>query len=69
MDTITAIHSRRSIRDYESRSVPRGIIEEILFDAAQAPRPPSCRSRLSPSATPASVPEAQSRQRPTIAWS
>ena len=37
MDTITAIHTRRSIRDYEKRTVEREIIADILWDAAQAP--------------------------------
>ncbi len=40
MDTITAIHTRRSIRDYQPRPVPRDIIEDILWDAAQAPTTP-----------------------------
>lgn len=40
MDTITAIHDRRSIRDYEPRLVARSLIEPILHDAAQAPTPP-----------------------------
>jgi len=40
MDTITAIHTRRSIRDYETRAVEREIIADILWDAAQAPTTP-----------------------------
>jgi nitroreductase len=40
MDAITAIHSRRSIRDYDKRSVAREIVAEILWDAAQAPTTP-----------------------------
>jgi nitroreductase len=40
MDTITAIHTRRSIRDYERRAVEREIIADILWDAAQAPTTP-----------------------------
>jgi nitroreductase len=40
MDTVTAVHTRRSIRDYEKRAVPREIIAEILWDAAQAPTTP-----------------------------
>lgn len=40
MDTISAIHGRRSIRDYEPRAVPRSAIEQLLHDAAQAPTPP-----------------------------
>jgi nitroreductase len=40
MDTITAIHTRRSIRDYEKRAVERQIIADVLWDAAQAPTTP-----------------------------
>jgi nitroreductase len=40
MDTIEAIHQRRSIRGYQSRDVARETVEAILFDAAQAPTPP-----------------------------
>lgn len=40
MDTIEAIHGRRSIRDYEPRPVQRSLVEVILHDAAQAPTPP-----------------------------
>jgi nitroreductase len=40
MDTIEAIHGRRSIRDYAPREIPRAMIEAILLDAAQAPTPP-----------------------------
>jgi nitroreductase len=40
MDTVTAIHTRRSIRDYEVRAVEREIIADILWDAAQAPTTP-----------------------------
>jgi nitroreductase len=40
MDTISAIHSRRSIRDYQPRPVDRTLLSEILWDAAQAPTPP-----------------------------
>jgi nitroreductase len=40
MDTIAAIHGRRSIRDYVPRLVPRELIEAILLDTAQAPTPP-----------------------------
>ena len=40
MDTIAAIHTRRSIRDYEHRAVGREIIADILWDAAQAPTTP-----------------------------
>ena len=40
MDVIEAIHTRRSIRAYEARDIERNLIEEILWDAAQAPTPP-----------------------------
>jgi nitroreductase len=40
MDTIAAIHTRRSIRDYAKRAVEREIIADILWDAAQAPTTP-----------------------------
>jgi nitroreductase len=40
MDTVTAIHTRRSIRDYEKRAVQREMIADILWDAAQAPTTP-----------------------------
>ena len=40
MNTVTAIHTRRSIRDYEERAVEREIIADILWDAAQAPTTP-----------------------------
>jgi nitroreductase len=40
MDTLTAIHTRRSIRDYEKRPVARELIADILWDAAQAPTTP-----------------------------
>ena len=40
MDAIEAIHTRRSIRDYEDRMVGRSLIESIIWDASQAPRPP-----------------------------
>ena len=40
MDTITATHTRRSIRHYERRAVERDIIADILWDAAQAPTTP-----------------------------
>jgi nitroreductase len=40
MDTIAAIHGRRSIRNYEPRPVPRPLLEAILHDTAQAPTPP-----------------------------
>ena len=37
MDVIDAIHSRRSIRSYQSNSVDRTLIESVIWDAAQAP--------------------------------
>jgi nitroreductase len=40
MDTVTAIHTRRSIRDYDKRTVARDLISDILWDAAQAPTTP-----------------------------
>jgi nitroreductase len=40
MDTIEAIHGRRSIRVYRNAPVERALIEDVLFDAAQAPTPP-----------------------------
>jgi nitroreductase len=39
MDVIHAIHSRRSIRSYQSNSVDRDLIESVIWDAAQAPPP------------------------------
>lgn len=41
MDTIKAIHTRRSIRSYEQRPVEREIVADILWDAAQAPTTPA----------------------------
>lgn len=40
MDTIAAIHGRRSVRSYAPHAVPRDLIEAILLDAAQAPTSP-----------------------------
>ena len=40
MDTIEAIHTRRSIRAYRPEPVPRALIEDVLWAAAQAPTPP-----------------------------
>ena len=40
MHTVDAIHSRRSIRAYQPRPVDHPVVEEILWDAAQAPTPP-----------------------------
>jgi len=37
MDVIAAIHGRRSVRSYDSRPVPRDLIESVIVDAAQAP--------------------------------
>jgi nitroreductase len=39
MDVIDAIHSRRSIRSYQSNPVDRDLIESVIWDAAQAPPP------------------------------
>jgi nitroreductase len=39
MDVIDAIHSRRSIRSYQSTPVDRDLIESVIWDAAQAPPP------------------------------
>jgi nitroreductase len=39
VDVIEAIHTRRSVRLYTSRSVEHDLIEEIIWDAAQAPPP------------------------------
>jgi nitroreductase len=39
MDVIEAIHTRRSIRSYSPRPVERRLIEEVVWDAAQAPPP------------------------------
>jgi nitroreductase len=41
VDAIEAIHTRRSVRSYTSRSVECDLIEEIIWDAAQAPPPHS----------------------------
>jgi nitroreductase len=41
MDVIEAIHSRRSIRFYQARSVERDLVERVILDAAQAPPPTS----------------------------
>lgn len=40
MDTIEAIHGRRSVRAYQARGVARPVIEAIVLDAAQAPSTP-----------------------------
>lgn len=40
MDTIEAIHGRRSIRDYQERPVDRALIEAVVWDAVQAPSTP-----------------------------
>jgi hypothetical protein len=40
MDTIAAIHARRSIRDYAPRAVEQSLIEAVIDDAAQAPWTP-----------------------------
>lgn len=40
MQTIQAIHERRSIRDYLPRPVEQSLIEAVIADAAQAPFSP-----------------------------
>jgi len=40
METVESIHGRRSIRNYQPRSVPRDLIKQVLDDASQAPTPP-----------------------------
>jgi nitroreductase len=40
MDVSTAIHGRRSIRAYRPEPVDRSVIEDVLWDAVQAPTPP-----------------------------
>jgi len=42
MDAIEAIHSRRSVRDYQDHPLERALIEALVWDAAQAP-PPAIR--------------------------
>jgi Nitroreductase family len=39
MDVIEAIHSRRSVRVYSAQPVERELIEDLIWDAAQAPPP------------------------------
>ncbi len=39
MDTIEAIHGRRSIRSYAATPLERDLVESVLWDAAQAPPP------------------------------
>jgi nitroreductase len=39
MDVIEAIHTRRSIRSYLHQPVERELIEQVIWDAAQAPPP------------------------------
>ena len=39
METIEAIHTRRSIRDFSDRPVARSLIEALLLDAAHTPPP------------------------------
>ena len=42
MDTIEAIHSRRSVRSFQEKPLERALIEALVWDAAQAP-PPAIR--------------------------
>lgn len=37
MDVISAIHSRRSIRKYKNKEIPKELLMEILEAARQAP--------------------------------
>jgi nitroreductase len=39
MNTVEAIRTRRSIRSYSRRPVERDLIEEVIWDATQAPPP------------------------------
>ena len=41
MNTIEAIHGRRSIRAYRADPVERKVLEQIVWAAAQAPTPPA----------------------------
>jgi Nitroreductase family len=45
VDVIAAIHARRSVRSYSSRPVSPELIEEVIWDAAQAPPPFSRQTR------------------------
>ena len=40
MNTLEAIHGRRSIRAYRNSSVERAVLEQVVWAAAQAPKPP-----------------------------
>ena len=40
MNVTEAIHGRRSIRAYRPEPVARGLIEDVIWDAVQAPTPP-----------------------------
>jgi nitroreductase len=40
VDPIKAMHERRSVRAYQTRPVPRELLEELLWAAVQAPIPP-----------------------------
>jgi nitroreductase len=40
MDALTALRTRRSIRAFAARGVERSLVEDILWDAAQAPTTP-----------------------------
>jgi nitroreductase len=46
MDTIVAIHTRRSIRSYQERAVDRSLIEDVIWDAAQVPTTPLSEPQL-----------------------
>lgn len=40
MNLLDAVHGRRSIRSYLDRMPPREMVEELIWQAAQVPRPP-----------------------------
>lgn len=42
METLEAIHGRRTVRSFEARPLDRELIEALVWDAAQAP-PPAVR--------------------------
>jgi nitroreductase len=37
METLVAIHSRRSVREYQNKPVPENLVKELLAAAMQAP--------------------------------
>jgi nitroreductase family protein len=68
MDAIEAMHGRRSIRSYRPTPVERSVIEEILWDAAQAPSPPVSGAGPWALGYPGEVPSANPRPRPSVHW-